>query len=112
MLDAILNDPHKLMIAVAVMAGVLIFLFVVRLFLRIVYYILLALFAIALIVGGYLYVIKGNGKEGKKVEINTTQMVHNLTKKGKEILNSIDWKEVLGSISQIAQQVDRNQTKK
>jgi len=111
MLDAILNDPQKLLIAIVILVGILIFLFVVRLFLRIVFYILLAILAIGIIIGGYIYMVKGSGEAGKKVEINTTKMVQNLTQKGKEVLSSINWKQVIGEISQLAQNVDRNGTK-
>jgi|GEM_PF-3037645 energy-coupling factor transporter transmembrane protein EcfT len=103
MLEQIFGNSHNLTIFLMILVGVIIFLFVVRMFLKFVFYVLMAILAISLVVGAVLYFNKNGGVgEGNQTihfnEVNTTA-IQNLLSTGKQIVTSIKWKDVLHTIA-------------
>lgn len=102
MLEQIFGDSHNLTIFLMILVGVIIFLFVVRMFLKFIFYILLGILAITLVVGAVLYFNGNGGGEGNQTiqfnEVNTSS-VQNLLSTGKQWLSSVKWGEVLNTIA-------------
>jgi hypothetical protein len=111
MIEQIFGNPSNFTLFLVVLVGVLIFLFVVRLFLRFLFYILLGILALTLMIGGGIYLSQnsGEGNLSEPGEVNLTQL-NQLAEKGKSLLGRIDWGAVLTAVATSAAHLDQNRS--